>query len=157
MSNEKDNLIELMATHEETLGQLYQIYSQKFEFYQNFWLDISSEEIDHARWLHALNTKVKLGELIIDEHLFKLPTIKSSLEYLNKKVAQARMENMSALNALSISSDLENSMIEQKFFIIFKSDSAELKKIFSELEEATITHIHKIKDLLDAQGQLPVN
>ncbi len=156
MTNNKDGLIELMATHEETLSQLYQIYSQKYDFYQSFWQDIASEEIDHARWLHALNEKADRGELSFDEHLFKLPAITTSLEYLNQKVAQARMEDIPVLTALAISRDLENSMLEGKFFIVFQTDSPELKKVFSELEDATNLHAHKIKDLLDAQGQLPV-
>lgn len=155
MANTKDSLIELMATHEETLSQLYQVYGQKFSYYQEFWNDIASEEIDHARWLHALNEKADRGELGFEEHLFKLPTITASLEDLNRKVAQARMEDFPVLTALAISRDLENGMLEQKFFIVFKGDSPELKKVFSELEEATITHVHKIKDLLDNQGQLP--
>jgi rubrerythrin len=157
MANSKDNLIELMATHEETLSQLYQLYGQKYDYYQAFWNDIASEEIDHARWLHALNEKVERGELSFDEHLFKLPAITAALEFLDKKLTQARMEDIPVLSALSISRDLENSMLEQKFFIVFKSDSPELKKVFSELEEATITHAHKIKDLLDNQGQLPID
>lgn len=157
MTNEKDNIIELMASHETTLSQLYQIYAQKFDYYRNFWNDIASEEIDHARWLHALNEKANRGEVVFDEHLFKLPVVLASLENLNKKIEQARMEDIKELEALSISSELEEGMLERKFFIVFKNDSPKLKKIFSELEEATITHAHKIKDLLDNQGQLPTD
>lgn len=154
--SDKNSLIDLMATHEATLSQLYSIYAQKLAFYEQLWLGLAAEETEHARWLHALNEKVDQGTASFNQHLFKLPAIKTSLAFLEKKVLEARTETMTAIQALSVSLDMEKSMLESGYFKVFSGDSLELVQIFAKLEEATQEHAHKIKDLWDAQGQVQI-
>ena len=47
--------------------------------------------------------------------------------------------------ALSISNDIENGMIEGKFFEVFESDSAEIKETFEMLERATMQHRERVE------------
>ena len=143
------NLITKLAKNEQTISQLYQAYAEKFPDYQKFWANLSSEEIEHSNWISDLNSKVNQGLISFSEERFKIEAIETFLKYLQQRLADIKEEKISLINALSIALDIENSLIERKFFEVFESDSEGLKYTLLSLAAATEFHRTKIKKILD--------
>jgi hemoglobin-like flavoprotein len=60
-------------------------------------------------------------------------------------IAEANNEQISILEAMASSINIENGMIERNFFEVFESDSPEIKKTFNMLREATLEHEKLVK------------
>ncbi|TET10801.1 MAG: hypothetical protein E3J83_00055 [Candidatus Atribacteria bacterium] len=55
------------------------------------------------------------------------------------------MQDISLIKALSIARDIENGLIEKKFFEIFEGDPIELKHVLLNLAAATREHYNRIE------------
>ncbi|MEA1940107.1 MAG: hypothetical protein U9N03_05535 [Candidatus Caldatribacteriota bacterium] len=138
-------IIELLAEHERVISQLYKEYARKFPEQNDFWSKIADEEIEHASWIFKLRSQVEKGSLYFKEGRFKTEAIKTSLEYLKSQITEVQNKKISAKNALSVARDLENGLIEKKFFEIFESDCREIKQVLRDLAAATREHRNRIE------------
>lgn len=150
--NLKENqikVIEMLARNEEIVSQLYKAYAEKFPDHKDFWSQLAEEEIDHADWIHKLHFQIEEGSVYFNEDRFKMEAIQSFLDYLNDCLVKAQKEETSLINALSIAWDLENGLIEKKFFEVFEGDSAKLKHVLIDLADSTKDHRDRVKRALD--------
>lgn len=138
-------IVELLAEHEKEISRLYQEYARKLPEQKDFWSKIAREEIEHASWIFKLRSKVKEGSLYFKEGRFKIEAIKTSLEYLKSRIAEAQNNKISAKHALSVARDLESGLIEKKFFEVFEPDCREIKEVLLDLAAATREHYHRIE------------
>lgn len=148
------NVIEALAKHEEAIGELYKAYSEKFMSYKQFWIALFADEKDHSYWIRQLLGKAKDGFVFFQEDRFKIEAINTSSEYVREQIEALKTEKISEINALAIAYDLENALLERKFFEIFESDFIEIKNIFLDLAEATTRHREIIKKALEEKRQL---
>jgi len=139
--------IKLLAEHEKAISQLYKEYARKFPEQKDFWSKIAREELEHASWIFTLCSKAKEGSLYFEEGRFKTGAIKTSLEYLKSQIAEAQNNKISAKNALSVARDLENGLIEKKFFEVFQPDCREIKQVLLDLAAATREHSNRIEKI----------
>jgi len=139
--------IKLLAEHEKVISQLYKEYARKFPEQKDFWSKIAKEEIEHASWIFKLCSQVKKGSLYFKEGRFKAETIKTSIDYLKDRITEAQNKKMSAKNALSVARDLENGLIEKKFFEVFEPDCREMKQVLLDLAAATREHRNRIEEV----------
>src|SRR3990167_11219848 len=140
-------IIELLATHEETLAKLYGVYMGQFPD-RAFWEHLYKDELVHASWLRTIYNLSNQKKIYIDEEIFNQAAIDTSLDYLKKLILEARSQTQ--INALGISLDIEQAMIEKKYFKVFKTDSAEVQDIMKRLETATLVHIDLVKKELES-------
>lgn len=145
--------IELLAKQEELLGQLYREYSKKFLVYKKFWLNVSFEEINHAAWIRRFLKKAQEGMVFFNEQRFKIEAINTFSRYVMEQIDALKSNEVSDLNALAIAYDLENTLLENKFFEIFEEDSVEFKHLLLNLSYATKQHREKIKKALEEKKQ----
>ena len=145
-------VIKLLAEHEKVIGQLYKEYARKFPEQKNFWSKIAREEIEHASWIFKLRSKIKKGSLYFKEGRFKMEAIKTSLGYLKSQITEAQNNKISAKNALSVARDIENGLIEKKFFEVFEPDCREIKQVFLDLATATREHSNRIEKIWKETG-----
>ena len=141
-------VIELLSKNEETISQLYTAYAEKFPDYRDLWSDLAGQEKEHSRWIDDLCSKIKNGGIYCNAARFNSEAVKSSIKYINEQLNIAKTTDISLRNALGIALDLENSLIEKKYFEVFEGDSAELKQTLLNLAEATNRHRIKIKQAL---------
>ena len=139
--------IKLLIEHEKAISALYKEYERKCPEQKDFWLRISDEEIEHANWISTLYLQVEKGSLNFQEERFKIEAIKTSLEYIKDRISEAQNKEISAKNALSVARDLENGLLEKKYFEVFESDSKEIKIILRRLMVATREHRNKIEKI----------
>jgi rubrerythrin len=149
--------IEMMAKHEEAIGRLYDVYAQKLPDYEKFWLTLAEEERTHASWIRQLSESVEEGDLTFNEGRFNLQAIETSLRYLEDWTRQAGTASMTMLKALAIAADIENALIDRKFFEIYEADSEYLQAVLKALEEAAREHRDRVTAMLTKvrQGEPP--
>ena len=141
--------LELLARHEEAIGELYGAYARRFPAYKEFWEKLEQEEIGHASWIRQLYPKVDEGVVAFDDGRFNVKAIEVSLKYVAQWTEQAERGFVEPVNALSIAHELENSLIEKKHLDWFETDNADIKGVISRLHEATSEHRKRIADELE--------
>jgi hypothetical protein len=136
-------IIDNLAANEEILNRLYRGYAAAFPVESEFWNALASEEVKHSAYLKDLAVKAGTSPLFINEHRFKVGAIKTFTSYLNNEISRLELLTVSLIEALSITYDIEQSLIENKYFEVFKTDSAELKQILSVIREETLSHCNR--------------
>lgn len=147
-------VIELLAECEIMIGRLYKEYAQKFLDWKDFWSRLSAEEREHANWILKLRSKIKEGSVYFEDDRFNKEAIKTSLKYLNNKLSEAQMQNISLTKALSTARDIENGLIEKKFFEVFEGDPVKLKHVLLNLATSTKEHYNRIEKAWKEAKQL---
>ena len=139
------NVLDMLVANEQSIGQLYHEYSDVFPEFSDFWEKLAKEEYNHASWLNEVSPKVVEGSLHIDERRFTKEAGESYRKYLEGEFEKARQKGISLLQALSVALNIEESLIESKYFEVLEADSTELRRIFSDLESATRDHMRRVR------------
>lgn len=149
--------MEMMAEHEETIGKLYDSYAEKLPEYGHFWTTLADEERTHAAWIRELRKKAEDGSLEFDKGRFRIEAIQTSIRYIEDWTRQAQREQVTMLHALAIAADIENALIDRKFFEVYEPDSEDLKDVLKSLEEASREHRDRVTAMLTRvrQGEPP--
>jgi rubrerythrin len=142
-------MIEMMAGNEETISKLYKTYAEKFPAHKEFWSQLAEEELEHADWIDKFYSQVKEGSVHFNEKRFTIEAIESLRNVVNNELARVQKEDIALLDALCIALDIENALVENKFFEVFEGDSVKLKHLFIELADGTNEHRDRIKKALD--------
>lgn len=150
-NNKQAVIVDLMAKNEETVSVLYKAYADKFPEWSDFWLSLSKEEIGHANAIRELSAKASENILYeVSEHRFSLESIKQFSDYVKERLSEVNEEKTTLKKALSITYDVENSLIENRFFSIFTGDAEELKVTLKKLSMDTNRHKLMAKKALDS-------
>ncbi len=142
-------IFEILENYELAISKLYKIYSQRCPEYSKFWDHISKDEEEHASWLRSLAALVKNGILEFDSTRFRLKAIETSLSYVYELQEKAKNSNPDMVKFLSTAIDLENSIIEKKFYTVIADEDPDFRKTFSELSKGAETHYKAVKGLRD--------
>ncbi|MHC4062523.1 MAG: hypothetical protein ACYSUC_01720 [Planctomycetota bacterium] len=138
--------VEMLAKHEEAIGQLYKAYSERYTDHRDFWLGLSDDESQHARWINELHSKVEDGSVHFKQDRFQIPAIRHSLNYVEKMLFKSIEADFELIEAFSTAWYIEDALLENKFFEVFETDSADLKETLRKLSEATAEHRQRIHD-----------
>jgi hypothetical protein len=149
-NSQEREILEMLAKNEDNIGKLYQMYAEKFPEQKIFWYELSAEESVHAGWIRALDTRIGQDSLSFDYESFAVQWIKDSIESVEVRlVADMDNKKMTLISALAMAFKLEHSMVEDKIFEVFHTDSAELKIVLQNLIDGTTAHRTRIKKLWD--------
>ncbi len=146
MSDDYQNkVIQELIEHELALKELYEVYAEKFPENKDFWNKIAAEELGHATWIRRLESDISQGKTLFKEDRFNTQLIQTSTDYVNSQIASALQHDLELINALSVAVDIEQVMLENKFFEVFEVDSIELKQIMQSLQKATEEHLQRVR------------
>jgi len=140
--------LELMARHEEVIGELYAEYARMFPEQREFWSRLEAEEKGHAGWIRKLFPQVEDGVITFNDNRFNTKAITTSMRYVSGWVTSARNSVIQPIEALARALDIENALIEKNYLAIYETDNLEMKQVFSALQEGTKQHRERISDLL---------
>jgi rubrerythrin len=137
---------QIIGSHnEDTLSKLYSNYSRIDPTDHEFWDKISNDETQHGVWLSELSQKIAQGEVHVNESRFKLEALNGIGSYIKECISDSETTNISAIHALSISLDIENSMLERGVFKIYETDDIELQDVLNKLRSSTEVHYLEVK------------
>lgn len=151
MAEKNSEMLTELAQHEEAIGKLYKAYAEVIPTLNEFWSNLSMEENKHATWIRQLGIQAEKAPLFIKGDRFNIAAINTNLDYLRREMDKTNEQSITAIEALSIAFYLEQSLIENKLFEVFETDSVELKDLLQKLNNETINHRIKVKDVLDKQ------
>jgi len=140
------DILDMLAANEESIGNVYKAYEERFPEYRDFWARLVDDEVEHASRIRKLNVEVKRGLLPLTDRRFKEEAIQTYRQYLEKELNSAQRQDMSLIDALSIALYIEKSLIEHEFFEVFEEDSVEVKALLLGLKAATKAHLSRVQE-----------
>ena len=147
-SIDSEAICEMLAQNEERIRKLYEAYAEKFSEYQDLWNKLAEEETKHATWIRKLASWVKEGVININKNRFNISAIRTFSNYVDKELTNVKLSFVPLLNALTIASYIEDSIIEHNYFEVFEGDSLELRNTLLDLANETNKHRNMIKEAL---------
>lgn len=152
--NRTEDVLELMRSYELLLKDLYKLFADKIPTEKDFWMKLSEEENKHAYWLEVLGVNMQKQELSLNgDSRFNLPLIKSSIEHVKEAVEDFNKIELNLFDALIFAKDIENSMIEKKFFEVFYGINDDFDRVMKLLKEETEKHSERIEEKLEETSQ----
>lgn len=147
MSNldEKLEVIELLAMHEEALADLYAAYAIKFPDCE-IWGFLYGEERKHAEWIRSILDNVYEGSIDFIDYHFSEKTLKISIRNLSNLTEKAEKNGLDLEEALNRAYNLENSIIEDKYLDYFSSKMDGIQKVLDDLKKDTNEHRELLKN-----------
>jgi hypothetical protein len=140
---QKIEVIELMASHEEAIAELYSAFSVKFPDCE-IWGYLYGEERKHSEWLRSILNNVFDGSMDFSDMHMSERGIKISIKNLEKNKSKVEDGNIDLEEAFNIAYNLENSLIEDHYLDYFTSDNEGIMKVVNDLKSDTKAH----RDLL---------
>ncbi len=150
---EKAVLLEALAQNEEKISRLYAEYARRFPKHENFWLNLSSDEIMHAGWIRGLGRSLEAGTLFLKRGSFRPEPIKAFGDYLDRAAAESRQENITLKTALAVALDIETALIERNWFKAFEADREKDKLILEQMGEALSKHRNMVAKVLREESE----
>ncbi|HAV11442.1 MAG TPA: hypothetical protein DCX32_02770 [Candidatus Moranbacteria bacterium] len=146
--NEKEYqfyIVELLAKNEDKLSELYALYGEKFTFMKKFWDELTEDELGHGRWVKTLKKKVEEGAVQFGEHRFDKDMLEDFYKSVQLQIFEANKE-INVVDALKNAVKIEQTMIEKRFFDVFKGDSVELEILLLALRYSTENHLKSVTE-----------
>ena len=140
--DEKEYQLEIvsqMAKNEVKLSALYAKYAHSFPTRKEFWNDIAREEVSHGAWIETLRKRVEEGSVKFGSDRFNIDLLNDFYNYVQQQELNIT-EGMPLIRALVASKELEETMLEKKFFEVFHGDAPELEILLLALEYSTKNH-----------------
>ena len=138
-----------LALNEESVAELYRGYANKFPLFDEFWTSLATDEMKHASWIRHMDEIAETQAVTILENRFNPTAVQSMTDYLKTELNRLNNQNISLIEALSITMSIEQSLIESRFFETFQVDPTELKRILTEIHDDTTAHRNKAKETLE--------
>lgn len=143
-SNEKYELIELLALHEEALADVYQAAENKFKN-KEIWKYLVSEEKKHAMWIRSILGNVIDGSVKFEKGQITAKLYTDSIAKLSEEKTAIRSNLRTLSEVFDFAVAIENDIIEKNFLEIFKSKHKGIQGTINSLKSDTESH----KELLN--------
>jgi rubrerythrin len=141
----QQRIIDSLAELEEEISRLYRLFAARFPTHAEMWSGMAEEEMRHVGYVRELLHHINDKKALFDEMTTKTYTIKTFLDNVREKQEKTEKNEYSVLNALSISHDLEQSLIERRFYEYFQSDDQTVKRLLKQLREETYQHLTRVR------------
>lgn len=145
MYNQTHNdLIELMALHEEAISEYYSAACERFSN-KDLWEYLHKEEVKHAMWLRSIMDNVidKSIKFTSEGLSFKLFTDSISRISSERQALSDKRRNLSQVFEFAIS--IESDLLEKNFLDCFTSNSKGIQNTLDELKKDTEDHRRRIE------------
>ena len=153
----QETILQLLCQLELDVSNLYKLFAEKFPKYKELWNTLSQEEIEHADRVKMLHDLAKENRVIFDEKLTRTYTVKKVLEIIKDAHAKTLAGQFSIINALSISRDLEQSIIEKEFYNYFAGKDSETKILINSIKKDTLDHQSMVRNAWEEERKMALN
>lgn len=132
-------IIEQMAKNEEKLSELYAKYAHAYPTRKEFWNEIAREEVSHGAWIRTLGKRIEDGVVTFGSDRFNIDLLNDFYKYVQQQEIRLA-DNMPLITALVASKEIEETLLEKKFFEVFHGDAPEVEILLLALEYSTKNH-----------------
>ena len=143
----QSQIIELLANNEEAVQKLYLLYATKYPESKEFWSKLAQEEAGHAFMIRNLELEAtnKPGKVLFKPDRFTPEAIQSSINYINQLIKEFPDKNYPLITALSLAMQIEQSLIEKKYFEVVEGDDIVLQNTLNTLRNDSQEHFERVK------------
>jgi hypothetical protein len=139
-----DELINHLVKYELAIAGLYETFASILPESKKDWTALANEERLHAKWINTLHTHLKNEKLTFEQTKFTAQAAKTAINYVEDQIDKAKKTKPDLKNSLNTAINIEKSLLESAFFRVFNLRGLETKKVRSQLEEATRSHIDRL-------------
>lgn len=132
----------MLIRQESKLAELYQMFSGRDPDHKEFWQSMANAEIRHVSMIRELQ-----GQTLLSEGRVRINAIKSFLAYVDGLVLRVKHEALPFAKALSLSMDIEKSLVEKGMLDHFHATSPEVNALLDRLKKETEGHVVLIEDM----------
>ncbi len=132
--------LEKLKIHEQAIGRLYKTYAERFGEQAEFWLQLSQEEDCHAQWMEMLQAEMRDDPRSFVSNRFPLAAIERSIAFVERLILESARPDFTSLNAISAAVNLEQALLENKYFEVFETDKPKAKQLLGRLQDETRAH-----------------
>lgn len=132
-------IIQDFAFNEAKIEKLYHHYGRLFPDYRELWFGLAKEEKRHAEMLNNLSKIKTLKDSDLEISAHALAVIAYVSGYIDKKLGELNSK-LVIKKALENSLSLEQSMVEEKCFELFRPHHEEISAVFNQLNLETKGH-----------------
>lgn len=137
--------IEVLGEHQEAIGNLYHIYSERSPDLSLFWSQLADDKFRHVIWIHSLLDGVRQGKVRLDRNRFQMEAIRAAFQFVRRQISSARKRSGSFPQTFPVALSIETTILDKKFFEAFESDLPELRELTCKLLEETKEHLKKLR------------
>jgi len=140
MTGRTESLLELLIRQESKVAELYQLFSERDPDHRDFWRSMADAELHHVSMIHELQGYIPSRQALLIEGKVRAGTVKSFLAYVDGLLLRAKKEALPFTTALSLSMDIEKSLVEKGMLDHFHGASAEVNAVLDRLKQETAGH-----------------
>jgi hypothetical protein len=118
---------------------MYVAFSHAYPLHNNLWNRLIAEEKQHAEAIRKLYGLTYQGKVLFDEGTIQHAAVQSIIDYIKSISDSARNKKYSDKQIVSLSLDIEKSLLEKKLFDHFKV-SSEFADVLKTLQEGSEAH-----------------
>lgn len=137
--------VEPLTEHEEAIGTLYRLFSEKYPECRGVWSELADDEANHASWIRGLAARVRDGKVRLNLERFQNEAIQSSMAFVRRQTEIMNSQFLPLQNAISIALQLEETILEKRFFEVFETSDPEIEEIIQNIVAETRMHYDKLK------------
>ncbi len=133
--------LQLMVEIELAMEEFYNTCAYTWKEDAEFWSSIADEEKKHAENI------TRMKEILLNKpdrfeknRLFNPAAIKTTIDYIKDNTQKVRQGALKKDRAFFIARDIEQSLIEQKYSDVVKTDDFEYNSLIKETISQTLSH-----------------
>ena len=146
LKEHQEKILGLLAELELNMRDLYLLFADRFPKYKDLWADISQQETNHADGINKLSLLAGEDRVLFDEKITKTYTVKMFISSIQEALAKTKSGKMTLVNALSVSHDFEQAILEKGFYNFFAGQDDETRTLIRQIKEETLDHQMKMKN-----------
>ncbi len=138
--------IQLLTENEKLVCELYELLGEKFPEYKVFWDSIAQDEKKHVEFLSEISDK----DSSVNEKVLHYKTVQDLIDHIKTTIEKVRKsKDLTMKQAVLEALNIENSIVELKFFEPFKSEESnrETRNSIELIEKDTKGHYQKLKEM----------
>lgn len=141
----QNKMVYQLVQHKLLTAELYKLLAGHFPEYADFWSSLSEEELEHASWLEYLFKKIREEHASFQEKGIKTYTITAFHTYLQDAISGVKAGKPSLSKALSLTLDIERSLLEKRLFEHFIGQDREMSDLLQDLNRKMRDHTDRIE------------
>lgn len=144
------SVLDAMIQNELALAELYQACSEKSAEEAAFWGGLAEMERRHAEAIRKISEIVRErpGRFEVGRS-FNLPALGTVLKYVRQLTADLKEGRLAHPKTFFVAMDVEQSILESKYFEIVKSKDLEFQNLSSTVMKETWDHRNILKKKVD--------
>lgn len=138
-------IAEKLIDSELLISKLYSFCAEKFPELSEFWNGLAQEEIVHADTIKELMSQVDGRSLKLNKNRFNIRPLEISMEHVKNVIGRLEIGELDLIGILSLAGDLEQSVLESKYYEIFEGNSREFNDKLKSVRNESRGHAMKIR------------